>query len=199
MKQAFILLFAFLSFTIGVYAQEQTDTFDQYYSELLDNLSKEDWEQSYSLSQSLLKSIERDTSRLHMTGVIRYMHLISIAGLMNGQQMTMKEAIQKGERFKNKFVVLPGHTVKEGCPLNCISYADESPNTLFVCQTNQAGTQIFSFEYALIKKGITKEELMQNQDKNGEISGIVETIDVEGNMFPRFRIHLKDAKIEYKD
>jgi hypothetical protein len=124
---------------------------------------------------------------------------MSVAGLLNNQKLTKNDALSKVIDFKGKVVVLATHPVFEKPNLNCIKYHDKTPNTLYVCQTNRNGTQIFSFEYAVIKKGITKDFILQKQGKNGAIAGILDNISVEGNILPRFRIQLVDAKIDFDE
>ena len=52
---------------------------------------------------------------------------------------------------------------------------------------NAKGTQIFSFEYVKIEKGI-KETQNELEGKNITLKGELKEISVEGNMLPRFKM-----------
>jgi hypothetical protein len=198
MKHLTLLLIISCITLQNIHSQSKDFDFDKKYDELLEQLSKENWKESFSLSQFLLKNIENDTSKIYACGVIRYMNILSASGLMYKQELSKTDALKKVEDHKNKLLVLPGHPVQEKGNLNCIKYIEDKPNTLFVCQTNQDGTNLFSFDYATIKLGITKDQILQHQGINAVIAGILDTISVEGSLLPRFKTHLKDATIEFE-
>ena len=186
MKHWLIFAFTLLSQTANA------QTFD----DVIKALNAEEWSRSADLFLKLLnqKSVQDDTDEVAM---LRYMYIKSVAGLLNQKVFTKEEALSRVKSFENKKLVLAGHPILKGKrKSNCIQLASDKPNTLFTTATNSAGTEIHAFEYVMLKPKIEAEDMEKLEGKNGRLSGTLESIQVEGNFLPRFKLILVDGDLE---
>lgn len=183
-----ILLIFYSSISFG-----QNNRIDSTYSQLIDSLNAESWSSSEKICKNLLDYTETIDSLAGETMVLRYIYIYTNAGLLNEKKITQTEALNKVKYLKGKEMIMPSHPFNSNCYVNCTQLSSEDKNTFFTAVNNDAGTQIFAFEYVTIKDGIqeTKEALEGNFIT---LKGVLNEVTVEGNMFPRFKLKFKDGE-----
>ncbi len=195
MKNTLTLL-TFLLFVFCGYSQDITDdSFKSNYNNLLEELTNENWTKSDEICTKLLSFTEEKDSLETENMVLRYMKIYCVAGLLNEKKITKDEAFKKTEFLKNKEMIMPAHPFNPNGYVNSTHFYSEEKDTFFSGVNNQAGTQIFSFEYVKIKNGI-KETEKELTGKSIALKGKLSEISVAGNMFPRF--NLKFTEGEYQ-
>ena len=186
--KVFFGLFVFC-FTISIsFAQSSNqDSFKQ----LVNFLNNEDWEHAAESSDRLLRTDEGN----ELASVLRFMNIISQAGLLNKHIITKEEAQKRVNGFKGKNVTLPAHpiSIKEGS-LNSVLMVNNRTDTLFITATNKKATEIYAFEYIIPEKPFSAEVFKSNVNKGLRISGRLKSIIVEGNLLPRYKIIIDKAE-----
>lgn len=168
--------------------------FEDNYNLLMENLSNQNWTKSEELAKELLTIAEPIDSMQTEKKVLRYIYIYSTAGLLNEKKLTKNEALGKVNFLQSKEMIMPAHPFNSKCYVNCTHLKEDETNTFFTGVNNAEGTQIFSFEYVKIEKGI-KESLSELEGKYITLKGELNEISVEGDMLPRFK--LKFIKGDY--
>ncbi|RYU87261.1 hypothetical protein EWM62_16235 [Mucilaginibacter terrigena] len=196
MKKILALFVLLLMISINLKAQSITK--DEEWDKLIGYLSAEQWDGANSLSLQFLKRIPDADKDGDEAAGLRYMYILSEAGLMNEQKVTKNEAQKKVAAFAGRRVILAGHplTSKEG--FNSIQLVNDKTDTLMVTASNIKATQIFSFEYIIPKKAMPLDEFKNNAGKVYGVSGRIKSIKVEGTMFPRFKIYIDEAELSQR-
>ncbi len=194
MKLIFILLLA----TSPFISYAQVTDFKVKYGELVQDLQKEDWVTAENLSASLLKYAEANDSLITEKKVLRYIYIYSVAGSLSEGWISKDKALAKIEYLKGKEMMMPAHPFHANCYINCMHLSDSAKNTFSTFVNNARGTTILSFEYVTIKDGI-KETREQLEDKYIVLTGVLDNLFVEGNMFPRFRLMFINGKYDFFD
>lgn len=83
---------------------------------------------------------------------------------------------------------MPGHPVALKYALNTIQLVNNKTDSLFITATNRNGTDIFSFEYVVLKDKWPIDDFKNQDGKVYRLGGIIKSLTVEGNFLPRFRI-----------
>ena len=185
------LLIAMLSFMIGANAQSITETPE--WSNLIKALDNEQWADADKLSLELLKKAPDNGPNDPMVAVLRYMYIHAEAGLMNDGKLTQDQALKDVIAFKDKMVVLPGHPIAVKHAFNSIQMVNEKTDSLYIAATNSNATSIFSFEYIILKDKWPVEDFKSREGKVFILGGHIQSITVEGNILPRFRIIIDQA------
>jgi hypothetical protein len=174
-------------------ASSQSLIAEDDWNKLISNLESENWQQANSVSLACLKKIPIDQIEGPEAGLLRYMYICSEAGLMYEQKRTKAQAQKDVIAFINHNIVLPAHPVSTKMAANSIQMKSERADTLFINMTNKVATNIFAFEYVVLKEKWTVDEFNSKNRKFYRLSGTLKSINTEGNMFPRFRIMIVDA------
>jgi hypothetical protein len=188
-----------LLFMISVNLKAQSITKDEEWDKLIGFLSAEQWDGANKLSLQFLKRIPDADKDGDEAAGLRYMYILSEAGLMNKQKVTKNEAQNKVAAFAGRRVILAGHplTLKEG--FNSIHLVNDKTDTLMVAASNIKATEIFSFEYIIPKKPFPLDEFKNNEGKDYFVTGRIKPIKVEGMMFPRFKIYIDEAELNARE
>lgn len=182
------ILFLIVLFSTYCFGQNSAQIqFEENYDRLLENLSNENWIKAEKLAKRLLDFAESVDSMQIERKVLRYIYIYATAGLLNEKKLTKHEALEKVLFLKSKEMMMPSHPFNKNCNINCTHISEEDKNTFFTGVNNQAGTQIFCFEYVQIENGISESET-DLEGKNISLQGILNEISVEGNMLPRFKL-----------
>ncbi|TFF38409.1 hypothetical protein [Mucilaginibacter psychrotolerans] len=187
-----ILLFMLACF----FAQAQSLTDDQKWDSLISSLEAEDWMPANQLSLSLLNSIPAAEQNGNQAAMLRYMYILSESGLMDLGKVDKPEALKKVIGFVGKPIMLPGHPVSVKQGFNSITSTSNGADTLFVTAANKKATSIFAFEYIVLKQKWTDADLNANAGKIWRLGGILKSINVEGNMFKRFKLLIDEGTAE---
>lgn len=193
-KLIFLLLLVILGFKLN--AQIPQNEFERLYNQLMEHLSNENWSRADSLTTILLTNLHKVDSMEHEKQVLRYISIYSTAGLMNENLINKDDAIKKVTQYKGLRLVMPAHPLNNKCYVNCTHLDSDIKNTFFSAVNNAHGTQIFSFEYVKMKEPIDEKYIKTIEGKNIALSGLLESIAVEGNMLPRFKMHFTDGEME---
>ncbi|ESU19855.1 hypothetical protein FEDK69T_31120 [Flavobacterium enshiense DK69] len=192
-----IITFSLIFFSIFGFSQKITnENFENKFSQLLENLGKENWKDSEKLCSDLLEFTEPIPELDTEKKVLRYMFIYSTAGLLNEKKLSKEEALKRTIHLKDKQMIMPAHPFKSNCFVNCTQITDEDKNTFFSGVNNSKGTQIFSFEYVNIKNGI-KETKDQLEGKFIVLKGTLNEISVDGNILPRFKLKFIEGEYDF--
>ena len=176
-------------------AQSITETKD--WADMITSLQNENWQNANKLSIVCLKMVPKSAEEDFEASLLRYIFIYSEAGLMNLNKVSQAQALKAVKDFAGHQIVLPAHPVTLKNAFNSIAMKNDSTtDTLSICATNSAATDIFSFEYITMKEKWPIEDFKNAVGKNYRLSGLLKSISVEGHMFPRFRIIIDDG--EYK-
>ncbi|WP_448702905.1 hypothetical protein ACFGVR_11170 [Mucilaginibacter sp. AW1-3] len=189
------LLSVILLFISVVSVKGQSLTRSAEWPKLITALENEDWSTANQLSLTCLKRISPDMTDSGEAGMLRYMFIISEAGLMNDGKRTKDQAYKEVKGFQGHFILLAGHPTTLKFASNSIMPHNDKTDSLFVNCTNNAGTNIFSFEYIIPKEKWDIDDFKANIGKIYRAGGILKSISAEGNMLPRFRIIVSEAEL----
>lgn len=180
--------------SFSIYSQEQSPTTDKEWNDLIEYLTKEDYKKAVKLVKPMLDKAVNVKIENDEPAILRYMHIMCVASLMNSREYSKDEALKIVKDYEGEFLIMPGRDIiTKNCNLNCIKMDEEKENTIFVTSANNSGTEIFSFERYEIEKGISAEELEKDEGKIATVRGKLESIEVEGFALPRFRMIVKEA------
>jgi hypothetical protein len=186
MKPVILSLFALLFFTVVKAQSPIRESKD--FSDLITSLQNEDWQNANRLSLSCLKKAPENDKDNVDAALLRYMFIYSEAGLMNDQKVSKSQALKNIINFKGQLIILPGHPVALKYALNTIQLVNNKTDSLFITATNRNGTDIFSFEYVILKDKWPIDDFKNQDGKAFRLGGIIKSLTVEGNFLPRFRI-----------
>jgi hypothetical protein len=186
MKPVILSLFALLFFTVVKAQSPIRESKD--FSDLITSLQNEDWQNANRLSLSCLKKAPENDKDNVDAALLRYMFIYSEAGLMNDQKVSKSQALKNIINFKGQLIILPGHPVALKYALNTIQLVNNKTDSLFITATNRNGTDIFSFEYVILKDKWPIDDFKNQDGKAFRLGGIIKSLTVEGNFIPRFRI-----------
>lgn len=186
MKPIILSILALLFFTV-VKAQSPTRE-SKDFSDLITSLQNEDWQNANKLSLACLKEVPENDKDNVDAALLRYMFIYSEAGLMNDQKVSKSQALKNIINFKGQLIILPGHPVALKYALNTIQLVNNKTDSLFITATNRNGTDIFSFEYVVLKDKWPIDDFKNQDGKVYRLGGIIKSLTVEGNFLPRFRI-----------
>lgn len=114
---------------------------------------------------------------------------------MNEGIYSKDEAIKLVKPYEGHFMVLAGHPISTGFCHNCVTLAEDRPNTLSINSTNKKATNIYTFEYITLTEGITENEIKQLEGKIGTCMGVLDSVTVEGFSFKRFTLMLNNGEL----
>ena len=185
--------------SIRLFAQNSQSEFENTYSKLIENLTNENWVMTDSLTTYLLYKINNLDSMTHEKKVLRYISIYSTAGLLNEKSITKEKALIKVKKYEGLEMIMPAHPIKKNCYINCTYLASDRKNTLFSGVNNSKGTQIFSFEYIKMKDPIDENSIKKIEGKFVSLKGKLKKVNLEGNMFPRFKMEFINGETEIMD
>lgn len=180
--------------TINGFSQEFN--FTKEYDNLLENLSTESWDKAQNASSKLLEYAESIDSMQTEQKVLRYIYIYATAGLLSNREISKDEALKQIKPLIGKEMNMPAHPFNSDCYVNCIHLNEE--NTFFTGVNDRKGTKIFSFEYVKIKEPIT-ETAEQLELKFITLSGILNEVSTEGDIYPRFKLRFIDGSYTVRD
>jgi hypothetical protein len=196
MKKPILLLLLFFAITYNIQAQSPISQ-DQF-SEVIIHLNNEDWEGADPLIRSSLDKIPADNIDDGQAAVLRYMYIITQAGLVNLKKLSKNDALKKVKDFEGHTVQLPWNKISMKQGLNKLSLVNDRTDTLFVTHTNKKGTEIFAFVYITPENKPDLTEFKQMEGRPCRFFGKLTSINVEGSMLPRFKMFISEAELEIK-
>jgi hypothetical protein len=121
------------------------------------------------------------------------MYIYSEAGLMNLRKITQAQALKNVVEFTGKFVALPAHPILLTKGFNSIQMVNEKTDSLFIVSTDKAAAAIFCFEYVILNDKWPLADFKASAGKMFRLGGKIQSIKVEGDIFPRFRIIIEEG------
>ncbi|MBE9583909.1 hypothetical protein IM792_05570 [Mucilaginibacter sp. JRF] len=197
MKKAIIL--SLLLFVFIVRAKAQSTISQQEFGDLIAVLNKEDWEKVDPVLKDYLDRIPKQNVNDGQAAILRYMYITAQSGLMYSKKLSKDEALKKVKKFEGLTILRPWNTLSSKQRLNMLSPHNNTIDTLFITQTNKAGTDLYSFEYIALAEKLDKDHFDKMTGSLCRVLGTINSITVEGNMFPRFKMKISDAKLEFKE
>ncbi|THF51517.1 hypothetical protein E6C50_07075 [Flavobacterium supellecticarium] len=196
MKRFCLILLLYI-YSLSGYSQTiTTENFEANFNTLLANMDKEDWEITEKLSSDLLRYADpKPNLDLEAKG-LRYMYIYSVAGLLNEKKLSKEKALEKIKPLKGKEMIMRVLLFNSNCYINCVHLDKDRKDTFFSGVNNNAGTQIFSFEYVTIKNGISESEA-ELEGKYISLRGKLNEIFVEGTTLPHFKLFFTEGTYEF--
>ena len=193
MRKIALILVALIS-TAVVNAQAITQTPE--WTQLLNALQNENWQEANDLSNQCLKKAMIAEPEDNMPAVLRYMVILSESGLMNDGKISQEKALSDVKGFEGKPIVLPGHPITAKLAFNSVNMVNGKTDSLYVPAGNKNKTEIFAFEYIALSEKWPVEDFKASVGKVCRLSGTLSSITVEGHLLPRFRIIINDAQYD---
>ena len=188
-----ILLIAFIYFLNPGHSFSQSIS-EQEWNSLVQFLDNEKWDSSANISSRFLKRIEKDTNYITGAAMLRYMHITSLAGMMNDdRKLSQEDAIKKVKSFQGLPIMLPVRMISKKTGFNYYNYDEESDSTLHCTNSNKKNIAIFSFDKITLAEPLDK---VKYEGKYARVGGYLKEITVEGLSLPRFRLIIVDAFVE---
>lgn len=197
MKKVIVLLFILSVVFTRSYAQELVP--DGQFSTLIGFLNEENWPEAAKLSEAILKKIPGNKQDDDAPAVIRYMHIISEAGLMYMGKLTKAEALKNVSGYIGHTIFSPSRYTSLKYGLNRIVSSDNKTDTLASSCTNRKGTDLYTSESIVPAHPITMDEFKSYDGKLFRIGGVLKSISVAGNMMPHFNMVIDKAILEPGD
>lgn len=168
-------------------------------------LGSGDWLGAENNAKSLIS--KKSPAQNNLIARMRYIYLFSIYKQLEAKQLSYTGFVNKINLTLNKEVLQPWHPIKSGSN-NCFNYicnSEAEKDILWTAQTNDSGTQIYSFEY--FNAGYPF-DISSFDGQNARLGGTLEKIEVNQNLQPAIasnsnvtwylRLHFKDAYIQYE-
>ena len=191
-----ILLIAFIYFLNPIQSFSQSIT-EQEWRNMIQFLDDEKWDSAGSISSRFLNRIEADTNYIIAAAILRYMHITSLAGMMNDdRKLSQEEAIKQVKGFEGLPIMLPIRMISKKLGFNYYNYNDESDSTLHCTNSNKKNIAIFSFDKITLAEPLDKAKC---EGKYARVGGYLKEITVEGLSLPRFRLIIVDAFVEFEE
>jgi hypothetical protein len=187
----------FLAFLTSVKSQSITES--KEWNTLLSDLDNEKWQDANSITAACLKKVNDTGVDAAVVPILRYMFIYSESGMMNDGKVSQKDALNSVKGFMGLPITLPGHPVATKQAFNSLELSNNTTDTLFVTATNKAATDIFCFEYIVMKEKWPIDDFKKNEGKMFRLSGTLTSITVEGHMLPRFRLIIDNGQYENLD
>ncbi len=189
-----------LLLALVVVLKAQTITETPEWNKLIAALQDEQWQNASDLSNQCLKKASESEPKSEIIPVLRYMVILSESGMMNDGKLTQQQAISAVKRFEGQEIALPGHPISlKNVAFNSVTMVNKKTDSLYVVASNKKATDIFAFEYIILKEKWPEDDFKLNVGGKCWLSGILSSISVEGHMLPRFRMIINDARYEISD
>lgn len=184
------VVFALLFFIAFSSAHAQSVIAKKDWSRLVDLIVAGDWLPANKLSLSLLNSIPFVQVNSREAPKLRYMYILSEAGLLNTGKVTETEALNNVTGFVSKLVLLPWYPLSEKRELNTFSADLNVPDTLVLTEGDQEDRAIFTSYYIILKSKWTADNIQANAGTTWRFAGTLKSIAVKNK---RFEIVIEDA------
>ncbi|AWH85622.1 hypothetical protein HYN59_11120 [Flavobacterium album] len=190
-----LLLFAaLLSNTISSAQETASLITEDDYNRIIPFLIKEDWKETEKISLEFLKRFKGANEMSDDAGIIRYMYLTSVSGLLGNKEIDKEAALKKLKGFEGKNVITPYNMFKKGGMFNYFSLDEESKNWL-KCSANDKATTIYAFETFEMADQDMVTNYQQFEGRNMRVSAIIKSIGASGYTMPRLDIRFTNTDI----
>lgn len=190
-----LLLFAaMLSNTISSAQETASLITEDDYNRIIPFLIKEDWKETEKISREFLNRFKGADEMSDDAGIIRYMYLTSVSGLLGNKEIDKDQALKKLKGFEGKNIITPYNQFKKGGMFNYLSLDEEGKNWL-KCSANDKATVIYAFETFEMADQDMVTNYQQFEGKNIRVSAIIKSIGASGYTMPRLDIRFINTDI----
>lgn len=169
------------------------------------SLAAGNWPDAEKLSSRLIS--KNSPAQNNLIARMRYIYLFSIYKQLENKQLSYEAFKRKIRLVLKKEIIQPWHPIKSGSDacFNYICNGDNKTTELRTVQTNDHGTQIYSFEYYDIGYPLN---IASYDGQNARLGGILAKIDINRNLQPAMahktavtwylRLYFKHGYIQYE-
>jgi len=197
MKSIFKTLMVFMLFVTCAFSQEAPPVLtDADWEKIIPHLEAEQWNEAEKVSGVLLKKFTKDQEESVEAGMIRYIYLCSVGGMLGEKQINKDEALKKVKDLKGKNIITAGSVFKSRGIFNFFSYSEEEKKWN-KCFANNNNTVIYLFEYFDMGdiNALTTGFMDTMEGKVLRLGGIIKDISAEGYAMPRLRVDYSGVEI----
>ncbi|OOQ58707.1 hypothetical protein [Mucilaginibacter pedocola] len=187
------LLFGILFLLVfsNTYAQPEIARKD--WSRLVDMIVAEDWVPANKLSLSFLSSIPFTEVNSREASKLRYMYILSEAGLLSTGKVTKSEVLSSVTGFVGKPVWLPAYPISQKRESDSYTADLNAPDTLTLTEGNTEDDVVFTLYRIVLKNKWTVADVQANTGKTWRFGGNVKSVAVKSK---RLEIIIEDAIAE---
>lgn len=127
-------------------------------------------------------------------GIIRYMYLKSVGGLLGEKEISKEEALKKLKGFEGKNIITPMNMFKNDAMFNYLKLNDDG-NAWWKCSANNAATIIHMFETFEVSDKDMIDNYQQFEGMNIRVFAIIKSIEAAGSAMPRLDVTYSETDI----
>ncbi|MES2487822.1 MAG: hypothetical protein V4581_17980 [Bacteroidota bacterium] len=189
-----VVLFTALLFAPFCHAQKENILTEEDWNSIIPYLIEEDWVNAEKISGALLKRFKGEDEMLDEAGIIRYMYINSIGGLVGNKDIEKDEALKRLKGFEGKVIVTPFNAYKKGGMFNYLTISEDGKNWS-KCVANESATVIHIFETFEMDDKLLIDNAAKYEGKNMRMIALIKEIKTGGFAMPRLEITYKSSEI----
>ena len=189
-----VVLFTALLLAPFCHAQEGDILTEEDWNSLIPYLVEEDWINAEKVSGELLKRFKGEEEMLDEAGIIRYMYINSIGGLVGNKDIDKEEALKKLKGFEGKVIVTPFNMYKKGGLFNYLTLSEDG-KTWSKCVANDSATVIHIFETFEMDDKLLIDNAAKYEGKTMRLIALIKEIKTGGYAMPRLEITYTSTEI----
>lgn len=167
---------------------------EEDYNRIIPHLMKEDWKESEKISRELLDRFKGDSEMSEDAGIIRYMYLKSVGGLLGEKEIDKAGALKKLKGFEGKNIITPMNMFKNEGMFNYLKLNDDG-NAWWKCSANNSATIIHIFETFEVADKDMINNYQKFEGKNLRVFAIIKSIAAGGSAMPRLDVIFTETEV----
>ncbi len=188
------LFIALLSTTLSAAQDTASLITEEDYNRIIPFLIKEDWKEAEKISLEFLDRFKGKDQMSDDAGIVRYMYLKCVSGLLGDKEIDKDEALKKLKGFEGKNIITPYNMFKNGGMFNFLTLNEEG-NAWWKCSANDNATVIHAFETFEAADKEMIDNYQQFEGKNVRLSAIIKSIGASGYTMPRLDVTFSNTDI----
>ena len=197
MKPIISAFMLFMMFTATAFSQEEQRVLsDADWEKIIPHLESEQWGEVEKISGGFLKKFDKEQENGIEAGMVRYMYLCGVGGLLGEKQINKDEAEKKVKSLKGKDIVTAGSVFRSKGMFNFFSYSEEEKKWN-KCFANNDNTVIYLFEYYDMAHiaALTIGFMDSVEGKVLRLRGTIKDISAEGYAMPRLKVNYSNVEV----
>lgn len=167
---------------------------DAEWDKLIPYLVEEDFVNAEKVSGSFLNRFKGEDEMSDEAGIIRYMYLYSVGGLVGEKEITKEEAEKKLKGFEGKVIITPFNMYKKGGMFNYLNLSEDG-KAWSKCIANDGATVIYAFETFEMEDKLLLENASNYEGKTMRLTALIKSIGTGGFTMPRLEITYSSTEI----
>lgn len=192
-----VIFFTALFSTPVCTAQDEEDisllTEDDW-NTIIPYLIEEDFVNAEKVSLEFLSRFRGESEMSDEAGIIRYMYLHTIGGLVGNKEITKEEAEKKLKGFEGKVIITPFNKYKKDGMFNYLTLSEDG-KAWRKCATNEGATVIFMFETFEMEDKLLLDNADKYEGKNLRMVALIKSIGTGGFAMPRLEVTYSSTEI----